>query len=206
MPCFGKYLPTNKQKNKQTNKQLTPAHRAILYTVALAIASLLYLTVLAGYYRVLAIHGTTSIVTFLLGVAWAMALAAEALDPNNTFPSNIARMDESGMKGESGLNFRARVGLSGVTSFLLLVISLAGGLRVMGIWGKVPGWMQRDDSSLVEMAVPLPAYRLQEQQQEQQEEEQQQEEQQPQGRSPIMVALARVGIVKNRETVTVRGV
>jgi len=152
--------------------------------------------VLIAYYRPLSRHGSTAVVTFALGVAWAVATVAEVMDPNNTFPSRKARVEHSGRKGESELNFRARVGLSGVTSFLLLVVALLGGLRVLGITGRTDrsgGGAPRD----VEMrrpsyaTPPLPP------------------SEQPSAaprRSAIMAALARVGIVKDRTTTTERAI
>ncbi|KAI5846191.1 hypothetical protein BZA05DRAFT_458607 [Tricharina praecox] len=173
---------------------------AILLTTALAILSLLYLTVLVAYYRPLSRHGSTAVLTFILGVAWAVATVAEIMDPNNTFPSRKARVQQSGHVGESELNFRARVALSGITAFLLLVLALFGGLRVLGITGTGTGRgagerdMEMRSQVTTTTTTPSPEPSPSEQ---------------PSAtsrRSAIMGALARVGIIKDRTATMERAI
>jgi hypothetical protein len=151
---------------------------------------LLYLTVLVAYYPPLSVHGSTSAINFILGVAWAIALVAEVVDPNNTFPSRQHRVAEEGRQGESKNNFQARLGLSGATSLLLLIMALAGSLKVLGIVGharrRSPSPQEvelRETGGDAAAAPPSP----------------------PQ-RSSIMVVLSRVGIVKDRSTTTTNAV
>jgi hypothetical protein len=156
----------------------------------LAIISLLYLTVLVAYYPPLSVHGSTSAINFVLGVAWAIALVAEVVDPNNTFPSREHRVAEEGRQGESKNNFRARLGLSGATSLMLLLMAMAGSLGVLGIVGhrrRSPSPQEvelRERGGDANGAAAAP----------------------PPQRSSIMVVLSRVGIVKDRSTTTTSAV
>ena len=152
------------------------ARRAIVYTVAVAIVSLLYLTLLAAYFSLLWRHATTAVLAFVLAVSWAVALAAQALDPNNTFPARRAR------GGERDAAFRARVVLSAVSALLLFVLALGSALGTMGIWRRAPLL------PAVEMAPPR-GRRV--------------ELVEAAPRSPFMSVLARVGIVKSREQAVV---
>lgn len=178
--------------------------RAILYTTALAILSLLYLTIFVAYYKPLAKHASTFAVNFSLGVAWAVALIAEVLDPNNTWPNELSKFTYPGHEGESVHNYRARVALSGITASMLLTMSLAGGLRVLGIGGggnsrQRQDWESEGSIEMGEGRVPTPI--------ESQREESPRPPQQQQGqRNTFMLVLARVGIFKNRSVVSERSV
>ncbi|KAF8540079.1 hypothetical protein BDD12DRAFT_804839 [Trichophaea hybrida] len=173
---------------------------AILFTAALAVLSLLYLTVLIAYYTQLPENGSTFI-HFCLGVAWAIALVAESLDPNNTWPSKLREVERNGKHGESMVNFKARIALTGITAFLLLAMSLVGGLRVLGI--NFHDWREQDrwtgQAASVELAgrsrvVYTPSRAT----------SQTQVPSAP--KSPIMVILERVGIMKDRSSTNERAV
>jgi hypothetical protein len=167
--------------------------RAIIYTAALAILSLLYLTVLVAYYTQLPDNGCVCI-HFCLGVAWAIALVAESLDPNNTWPSKLRKVKQSGRHGESNLNFKARITLTGITAFLLLAMALCGGLRVLGI--NCHDWREQDrwTGPSVELAARRSRVAYTEQ------------PTPPSPRSPIMAVLTKVGIIKDRTTISERAV
>ena len=97
--------------------------------------------------------------------------------------------------GESELNFHARVGLSGATAILLLVMALMGGLRVLGITRTRRGSGERD-MEMPPRTTPTPS-------------PEPSPSEQPSAasrRSVIMGALARVGIVKDRTMTTERAV
>ncbi|KAA8900003.1 hypothetical protein FN846DRAFT_909421 [Sphaerosporella brunnea] len=172
-------------------KSEIPVFWAILYTTALAILSLLYLTVLVAYYRPLSVHASTFAVNFVLGVAWAIAVVAELMDPNNVFPSRMEHVQKEGRKGESERLFHARVALSGVVGLLLLVMSLVGSMRVLGIIGHSRPRVRGRDSFELEgrdrgnPSSPEPA---------------------PRNQNTIRLVLARVGIVKDRSTATTSAV
>ncbi|KAI5778686.1 hypothetical protein EDC01DRAFT_731543 [Geopyxis carbonaria] len=118
---------------------------AIVFTLSLCIISLLYFTLLITFYPALIPTVGALITNFALGVAWAIALVAEIVDPNNIIASKRRK------GGEALVLFRVRVALSGCVSVGLLAMTLVAGVKAMR-WGGVgrDEWELRRRSELPE--------------------------------------------------------
>lgn len=108
-------------------------------------------------------------------------------------------------------NYRARVALSGITAGMLLIMSLVGGLRMLGIGGgggesnnggQRQDWESQEGSiEMEEGRIPTPVESRREESSRQPQPQRQQGQ-----RNTFMLVLARVGIIKDRSVVSERGV